>query len=113
MHANDEAHLNILSELKQGSFHDVPQLKRLRLHIKTVASHLLHSLPVPLQHCLVGHHLQEGTGLIEIIYLLLQVIECVPLLESLWKLPTPLEKIYKFILEKIENLYNSLVLKVE
>ena len=49
-------------------------------------------LPVALLHGLVGHQFQERTGLIKVINLLLQVIECLPLPQPLWQLSAPAQQ---------------------
>jgi hypothetical protein len=90
MALKDLTNLYVFSELQDRSFHDIPQLERLRLNIKGVACYFLHSLPVSLQHGIIGHHFKERTGLIEIVYLLLEFLEGLPLLESFGKFSAPI-----------------------
>ena len=54
-----------------------------------MAGDLSDSLPVACHHGLVGHHLQQGTGLVEVVDGLAQVQESLPLLQCLGQLATP------------------------
>ena len=42
-----------------------------------------------LQHGFVGHHFQEGARLVEIVDLLLELIKCLPVLQSFRELTAP------------------------
>lgn len=55
-----------------------------------------YSLPVSILHGFVGHQLQQRTALIEVVNLLLEFVECLPLLQSFRQLSTPGE-IYDFV----------------
>ena len=75
-------YLDVILVLQKWCFHDIPEQEGLWFHVKLASGEFLHPLPVPLLHGWVGHHLQKGTGLVEVINLLLQVIERLPLLQG-------------------------------
>ena len=60
------------------------------MHIKCVACELGDAVPVPVLHGAVGHQFQQRTGLVEVIDLLLQVIERLPLFQALGELAAPM-----------------------
>ena len=66
----------------------MPQQEAFRFNVKIPLGHFLYPLPVPFLHRLVQHSLKEGTGLVEVINLLLEVVECLPFFQSFGKLTT-------------------------
>ena len=89
--AHGISHLNVLVELEQWGVEDVGQGKGLRLYIELVPRQVLDPLPVPLQHGLVQHHLEQRAGLVEVVNLLLQLVESLPLFQCLGQLAAPVE----------------------
>ena len=83
------AHLDVLPKFKQWGLHDVAELEGLGFNVEAVAGNLLQPLPVPLQHGLVGHHLQQRARLVEVVDPFLEFVECRPLLEGFRELATP------------------------
>ena len=83
------AHLNVFLVLQERRLHEVSQQEVLWLHVKGVSSDLGDPLPVTGHHGFVGHHLQQGTGLIEVVDGLAQVQESLPFLQGLGQLATP------------------------
>ena len=79
------SNLDVVLELEQRRLHDVPKAERVRLDIEGVRGRSCDPVPVSATHRLVAHHLQNGTALTEIVDLLLQVKEGLPLLETLWQ----------------------------
>ena len=67
------------------------QKEAFRFNIKLPLCDFLYSLPVTLLHRLVKHSLQQWASLIEIIDLLLEVIESLPLFQSFGKFAAPVE----------------------
>lgn len=81
-------YLNIFHVAEQRCLHHIPEEKSIRVNVKFELCDLLYPLPVALLHGLVQHPLQEGTELVEVIDLLLEVVEGLPFLETFGKLPT-------------------------
>lgn len=80
--------LNVLFVLKQWCFHDILQGKAIWLNIEFVSRQVGDAVPVPQLHSLVGHHLQEGAGLTEVIDAFLQVQESLPVLKAFGQFAT-------------------------
>ena len=84
LHCRDTNVLNVILVRQQGGLHDVAQLEVVQMHIKCVACQLGNAIPVAILHGTVGHQLQQRAGLVEVINLLLEIVECLPLLQALW-----------------------------
>ncbi len=85
------SYLNVFLVSQQRCFHDVSQSEVLRFKVKRVFGCFGNAVPVPVFHCFVGHHLQQGAALVEVINLLLQIQEGLPVFEAFWQLAAPAE----------------------
>ena len=81
--------LDFLLVLQEWRRHDVSQHERVGLHVKLVVGQVGDAVPMPLLHRLVGHELQNGTALIEVVNGLLEVQKGPVLLEALGQLAAP------------------------
>ena len=83
------SYLDVVLELEQRRLHDVPQHEVLGLDVEGVSGGVGDAVPVTTLHRLVGHHLEQRTALAEVVDLLLEVDERLPVLQALWQLLTP------------------------
>ena len=85
---SSQHYLDVILALEKRRFHDMSKQEGLRLDFEGVSGDAGNAIPVSYLHRLVGHHLQQRTALAEVVDLLLQIDERLPVLQSLRQLLT-------------------------
>ena len=80
LHGRDTDVLNVLLVGEQRRLHDISESKSRSLQFKFELGEILDSRPMSELHRLVGHQLQDGADVTEVVNDLLEILECWPLL---------------------------------
>ena len=80
LHGRDTDVLNVLLVGEQRRLHDISESKSRSFQFKFELGEILNPRPVSELHGLVGHQLQDGADVAEVVDDLFEILECWPLL---------------------------------